>query len=61
MVVTSSAAPEEVVSEERVWEEVGGRRRQRLEKEKEVMSALPQRKEAGLSPSFKRRTFGLCF
>jgi hypothetical protein len=59
MVGTLSAAPEEVVTEERMWEKVGGRRCQRLEKE--MKSASSQRKESGLSLAFKRRTFGLCF
>jgi hypothetical protein len=59
LVVMQSAAPEEVVSEERVWEEVGGRHQQWLEKE--VKSTSPQRKDIGLSLAFKRRTFGLYF
>jgi hypothetical protein len=54
-----SAAPEEVVPVERVWEEVKGRHRERLKKE--MKSSLPYRKEAGLSLAFKRRIFGLYF
>ncbi|CAM0873675.1 unnamed protein product [Alopecurus aequalis] len=46
-----------VVPTEPAWVEVGGRRRPRLEK----MPAPPPRMESGLSPAFKRRTFGLCF
>jgi hypothetical protein len=60
MVGTPSATPEELVSVERVWEEVGGRGRHRQRLEKQVTSSPPQKK-AGLSLAFKRRTYGLYF
>ena len=46
-----------MVAMDQGWEEVGGRRRQRLPK----APTPPPRKETGTSTAFKRRTFGLCF